>query len=373
MIHVGGGETFRWQEHGVGCSIIYGRRSVAEKHGQLIREIVHSRSGAGRSAVTASWSRSLLVHGLDPERLRHAERTDDVSCHRALERLGLLAAIARPAMDRLFAAVGDSGCCVVLTDAAGMIVERRGKPGDDASFREWGLWTGMDWSEATEGTNGIGTCLVERRPVTIDRAQHFFDRNTAMSCMGAPLFDHEGVVAGVLDISSCRADLTEGFLLLLRNSVADAAHRIEAENFARVYAEFRVVLGTGKPSAGPELFAVDQDDLLIGATRRARKAYGLSHETFKKLRPIRDVLESSQSAPDLNAAERAELRRALAHADGNATQAARDLGISRASLYRRMARVSLASPFGPNAMPKLSRNRDRSSAALDCRTISETP
>ena len=317
------------------------RGSVAEKHGELIRETVQSRSGAGKSAVAASWSRSLLVHGLDPGSLRHTELADDVSCRRALERLGPLATIAEPAMDRLFAAVGDSGCCVVLTDAAGIIVERRGKTGDDEWFKEWGLWTGMDWSEATEGTNGIGTCLVEQRPVTIDRAQHFFDRNTAMSCMGAPLFDHEGELVGVLDISSCRTDLTDGFLLLLRNSVADAAHRIEAENFARAFAGFRVILGSGKAGAGPELFAVDKDDLLIGATRRARKTYGLSCESFKKLRPIRDVLEGTQSAPDLDAAERAELRRALAHANGNAMQAAHDLGISRASLYRRMARLSL--------------------------------
>jgi transcriptional regulator of acetoin/glycerol metabolism len=316
---------------------------MVERHSELVRETVFSKSGAGRSAVTASWSRSLLVHGLDPEALHHTELADDGSCRQALERFGALAAIANDAMNRLFAAVGDSGCCVVLTDAKGLIVARRGKAGDDVSFREWGLWTGTDWSEATEGTNGIGTCLVEQRPVTIDRAQHFFHRNIAMSCMGAPLFDHEGELAGVLDISSCRADLTDGFLQLLRNAVVDAAHQIETENFVRSFADFRVIVGTGKTSAGPELFAVDKDDLLIGATRRARKNYGLSHGSFKKLRPIRDVLEGPQSAPDLGAAEKAELRRALAHADGNAAKAARDLGISRASLYRRMAKLSLRS------------------------------
>lgn len=314
---------------------------MAERHGKLIRETVFSKSGAAKSAVAASWSRSFLVHGLDPETIHHVELADDICCRQALERLGPLAAIADTAITRLFSAVGDSGCCVVLTDASGLIVARRGKAGDDMSFKQWGLWTGTDWSEATEGTNGIGTCLIEQRPLTIDRAQHFLDRNTAMSCMGAPLFDHEGELAGVLDISSCRADLTDGFLLLLRNSVADAAHQIETENFMRAFADLRVILGAGKTGAGPELFAVDTDDLLIGATRRARKSYGLSRESFKKLRPIRDVLEGAQSAPDLDAAERAELRRALAHADGNAARAARDLGISRASLYRRMARLSL--------------------------------
>lgn len=316
---------------------------MVERHGERIRETVFSKSGAGRSAVTASWSRSLLVHGLDPEAFSPTELADDVSCRRALERFGALAAIADNAMNRLFAAVGASGCCVALTDATGLIVARRGKPGDDEAFREWGLWKGTDWSEAAEGTNGIGTCLVEQRPVTIDRTQHFFHRNIAMSCIGAPLFDHEGELAGVLDISSCRTDLTDGFLLLLRNAVADAAHQIETENFIGSFADFRVIVGASKANAGPEMFAVDKDDLLVGATRRARKNYGLSRGAFKKLRPIRDVLEGAQSIPDLDAAERAELRRALAHANGNASQAARDLGISRASLYRRMAKLSMSS------------------------------
>lgn len=314
---------------------------MTKRHSELIREAVYSRSDAARSTVVASWSRSLFLHGHDPENGRHAERADAGSCRLALERLGRLSAIAGPAMDRLFAAVGNSGCCVVLTEASGLIVERRGKQGDDGAFRRWGLWTGADWSEAREGTNGIGTCLVEQRPVTIDRAQHFFDRNTGMSCMGAPVFDHEGELAGVLDISSCRADLTEGFLLLLRNSVIDTAHRIEAENFMRAFANSRVIMANGKIGVGPVLFAVDHHDLLIGATRKARKAYGLSGESFAKPLPIRDVLGDAAAAPDLDAAERAELRRALAHAKGNAAQAARDLGISRASLYRRMARLSV--------------------------------
>jgi transcriptional regulator of acetoin/glycerol metabolism len=245
-------------------------------------------------------------------------------------------------MDRLFASVGDTGCAVVLTDQTGLIVERRGNPSDDQSFRDWGLWTGAEWSEAREGTNGIGTCLVEQRPVTIHRDQHFRSRNTAMSCMGAPVFDHEGELAGVLDISSCRADLTEAFVALLADSVADAARRIEAENFQHAFAANRIVMGQGDMSTGPLLLAVDQDDLLVGATRRARKLYGLSRESFANPRPVRDVIESqAPGTSSLEAAERAELRRALAHTGGNAAKAARYLGIGRATLYRRMARHGL--------------------------------
>jgi transcriptional regulator of acetoin/glycerol metabolism len=158
--------------------------------------------------------------------------------------------------------------------------------------------------------------------------------------MGAPIFDHEGELGGVLDISSCRADLADAFVALLSDAVADAARRIETENFHSAYAQNRVVMA-GASEGGPMLLALDADDLVIGATRRARKSLGLSPESFADPRPARDILSVASGPHDLADAERGEIRRALAHAQGNASQAARDLGISRATLYRRMAMLGL--------------------------------
>lgn len=313
---------------------------MSGRHSDKIRAAALSKAAAAKSALAASWSRSLLVHRLDPDKTHAPNQLGDTECRHARERMGRLVSIATPTLDRLFSAVGQSGCSVVLTDAAGVIIERRGKPGDDESFKSWGLWTGADWSEASEGTNGIGTCLVEQRPVTIHRDEHFYASNTAMSCMGAPVFDHEGELAGVLDISSCRADLAEAFVALLADAVADAARHIEAENFQTAFSANRVVVA-GASDNGPMLLALDQDDLVIGATRRARKTLGLSAESFANPRPARDILSSAQSTGDLAAAERSEIKRALAHAKGNASQAARDLGISRATLYRRMAQLGI--------------------------------
>lgn len=309
-------------------------------HGDIVRSI--GLAGGARSAVAASWNRSLLVHRLDPDRIQTHTFADAHSCLTARERMGRIAAIAAPAMDRLFAAVGAGGCSVLLTDGAGVVVDRRGCPGDDAAFQHWGLWTGADWSEAAAGTNGIGTCVVEQRPVVVHRDQHFASNNIAMSCMGAPIFDHEGELAGVLDISSCRADLADAFVALLADAVSDAARRIEAENFQAAYAGRRIVVGPGDSSAGAVLFAVDRDDLLVGATRRARKTYCLTTDVFANPRPASVVLEQNRAeVADLDAAERGALRRAIASANGNASLAARALGISRATLYRRMARVGL--------------------------------
>jgi transcriptional regulator of acetoin/glycerol metabolism len=80
---------------------------------------------------------------------------------------------------------------------------------------------------------------VEQRALTIHRDQHFLSRNALLSCTTAPIFNERGELAAALDVSSCRADLTEGFAQLIATAVMDAAQRIEAENFRLAFPKSR--------------------------------------------------------------------------------------------------------------------------------------
>ncbi|MCB9956782.1 MAG: helix-turn-helix domain-containing protein [Parvularculaceae bacterium] len=307
-------------------------------HEDRVIETATSDSSAARSKIAASWRRSLVNHGLQPEGVRAADSLGEAELNAAREAAGNLLEIAAPVMDRVFRSVDGAGCCVLLTNAEGVILDRRGTAADENTFRKWGLWPGADWSEEAEGTNGIGTCLVEERAVTIHREQHFFTRNTAMSCMDAPIFDHNGRLLAALDVSSCRDDHTEAMAALIGALVADAARRIEADYFRSVFADARILVAPQQGAGEPSLFAVDRDDLVVGATRAARKAYGLTDATFASPRPADDLFATQRSG-DLASAERAAIRRAIASTGGNAAAAARQLGISRATLYRRMKRL----------------------------------
>lgn len=308
--------------------------------GHIVRT-VEAANSAAHSLVAASWRRSLLKHRLEPGETRKPTYVTDSETREARDRLDNLVAVAGGSMDRLFRAVGNNGCCVLLSDAAGLLLERRGKDGDATTFRDWGLWPGAVWSEATEGTNGIGTCIAEASPVTIHRDQHFLTRNTAMSCVDAPIHDHRGRLAAVLDVSSCRADDTGGFLGLISAAVIDAARRIESDNFRAAFADARIVMCDQHGTSGAMLMAVDRDDLVIGATRAARQTFGLDEDSFASPRPAADILYGGPQTGDLSTAERGEILRALARTGGNAAAAARLLKIGRATLYRRMQRLGL--------------------------------
>ncbi|UWU88283.1 GAF domain-containing protein [Bradyrhizobium yuanmingense] len=296
---------------------------------------------AARSALVASWRRSSRLHHLDPGGHAAPMRLTEAELQQARERIAPLLAAAQGAMDRLYQAVGSAGCCVLLADREGVPVDRRGTVADDATFQSWGLWTGALWSEEHEGTNGIGTCLVEQRPLTIDRDQHFFARNTLLSCTAVPIYDHEAALAGVLDVSSCRADRTDAFASLIALAAGEAARRIEADLFRKVFAHARIVLTQAADGGCGGLVAVDADDLVIGATRSARLALGIVPGGALRPLPAADLLGGDAARDHLAGGQRAVLQRALLRAGGNVSAAAKALGVSRATLHRKLKRFEL--------------------------------
>jgi transcriptional regulator of acetoin/glycerol metabolism len=94
------------------------------------------------------------------------------------------------------------------------------------------------------------------------------------------------------------------------------------------------------------LLAVDQDDLVLGATRGARRAFGLRPSGPIATIPASDLFGREDGPSGFEKAERAAVIRALSRANGNVSAAARNLGIGRATLYRRMKRLGIGGRQG---------------------------
>jgi transcriptional regulator of acetoin/glycerol metabolism len=306
-------------------------------HSDLVYETAARPAAAIASPVAASWRRCLDLHRLAPDKGCSPLRVEDRKFRDVYERMGPVMQACGEEMDRLHDLVVRSGCCIILTDRDGVVVDRRGAAGDDTDFRRLGLWHQHVWSEASVGTNGIGTALADERSVVIHRNQHFLSANTGLSCATAPIRDHLGRVIGALDVSTCRYDVDEPSLLLLSQAVRDAALRIEVNLFRRAYQTARLVMVPGAVSLAA-LLAVDPDDLVIGATRQARLALKLDDSRIAEGLAASDLLREERSAAgtELQDAERAALRRALSRTGGNVSKAAQLLGISRATMHRKL-------------------------------------
>ncbi len=313
-------------------------------HASYVLTSLESKSFAAKSRLAASWRRSYEHHGIDPTNSAPTNRISQKELVLRRQNLEQLISLAEPQLDELFGLICNAGCSVILTDQNGLILDQRTSSADKDSFEEWGLCPGAIWSESTEGTNGIGTCLAEQRPVIIERNQHFLAKNIGMTCIGVPIHGANAEIVGVLDVSSARLDHAPTISSLIAATVKNAACHIETQNFRAHFSKERIVLAAQNSADPSALVAINSDDCIIGATHTARKLFGWA--VNEELKPVAatDIFNDNQCATGLRRGEKTAIVKAITRTNGNLSQAALNLGIARATLYRRINRLGIHLP-----------------------------
>ncbi len=178
------------------------------RHAQQVLTVTRGQDpvhGPGSDpSIARSWLRCLEDYHLDPALTIAPTVLEHGRLLESRERLQQVLRIAGSEMNSLHQQLSGAGHAVLLTDARGVILNCVTAPSERKIFERAGLWLGADWSEACEGTNGIGTCLVERQSLTIHRDEHFRGRHTGLTCSASPVFDPHGELLAVLDVSSAR-------------------------------------------------------------------------------------------------------------------------------------------------------------------------
>ncbi|OQY17763.1 MAG: hypothetical protein B6I36_08510, partial [Desulfobacteraceae bacterium 4572_35.1] len=118
-----------------------------------------------------------------------------------LDELDELINIALPIMESIYEFVHQSNFQVALSDAHGCLIKVLGNCGTLSESRTDQLYLGANWSELHKGTNAIGTCLIEKKALQIHAWEHFCATNHALTCSAAPIFDPDGNIVGVLDMT----------------------------------------------------------------------------------------------------------------------------------------------------------------------------
>ncbi|OLP42554.1 sigma-54-dependent Fis family transcriptional regulator [Rhizobium oryziradicis] len=202
-------------------------------HTDHIREI--EKAGLGLAidrdaTVIKSWLRCLEQYHLDPtraceafivpaERLReHRQQSED------------LIRIARSGLEHLFNQVAGQNYVLLLSDRKGVAVEFLGDPSFDNHLRKAGLYLGAEWSEARAGTCAVGACIETGEALTIHQSDHFDNTHTPLSCTAAPIYDTQGELCAVVDISLLSSPILKTSQNLARHLVSATVRRIELAN-----------------------------------------------------------------------------------------------------------------------------------------------
>jgi sigma-54 dependent transcriptional regulator, acetoin dehydrogenase operon transcriptional activator AcoR len=237
-------------------------RSNRTQHADKIFSFV-SGNGLESEAVVEqpilrSWERSLQDYRIDPSRPNRVRVLTASELRDYSQPLENFLRIAKAGIDRLHRQVCELGYSALLCDANGVTVDWRG---DQRRAREWkeaGLYLGSVWTECHEGTCGVGTGLIEKRPITIHHGEHFRALNSHLTCSSAPIFDPFGNSLAIVDVSALHSPDGKESQHLALQLVMETAHIIESAYFLRKFEDHWVL----KISRMRELAEVNSEFLL---------------------------------------------------------------------------------------------------------------
>ncbi|MBD5803650.1 Acetoin catabolism regulatory protein [Azoarcus sp. Aa7] len=224
--------------------------------------------------LIASWQRS-REHGLRPDEplndtaLAPGELTDRIAANNRL------LAFSRPMIEGLYRQIGSPSSTVLLADRQGMILSALGHTDFLDRATRVALRPGVDWSEATMGTNAIGTALHTGTVVTVQGDQHYLARNRILTCVATPILAPTGGMLGILDVSSDAHENLTHAEALLRTTAELIEHRLlETLDDGFLTLHFH----TRRDALSDPLHALvvfDEGGRLVASNRKARGLLGL--------------------------------------------------------------------------------------------------
>ena len=362
-----------------------------------------TRPGADGKRLASSYRRSLEQYHLDPGATAGPRVLTTPELRDVQHREETFLRASGQCLSRLHEMVREADYCVMLTDAQGVTIDYRVDRDRRHDFKRAGLYLGSCWSESEEGTCGVASVLLDAEPITVHRIDHFRAAFTTLTCSASPIFGLHGELLGVLDASAVRSPDERESQRLVNHIVRQSALLIEDAYFLNAATDCWVLLAHRNRhyvEAQPEiLIAIDACGHAIAANRRARECVPALNQLPRPVAELFDIaperlfaakasrglvalrlndsgstlyarvrpppvarMPAKREAPrqransqatetpdtpamsDSDALERKRIVAAMGEAKWRTEQAAQALGMSRATLYRRIAKLHILPP-----------------------------
>jgi transcriptional regulator of acetoin/glycerol metabolism len=200
-----------------------------------------SDSVGHESIITRSWKRCILDYGLDPAKPAPPRFVPRQVLREHQDHADELINVARAGVEQLYRHIAELGYVILLTDSRGITVQFLGDPLDETAHRKTGLYLGADWSENHAGTCAVGTCIKEQQPLTCHHHDHFSAHHIALTCTAVPIFNPQGQLLAVLDISALNSPPSKDSQQFALQLVKQYARMIEDAYFLRRYREAHIL------------------------------------------------------------------------------------------------------------------------------------
>ena len=190
-------------------------------------DLIHKGISPGekvRAEISSSWLKCTEI-GLDPFSKNSPPTLSKAKLLSLLKDNRTLIEISKPVMDMIEISVKGTGFIITLSEKSSYVLAVRGDSDIMKMARENYYLPGCLRTVEHAGTNAIGLCLTEGKPIQLTGAEHYKVQHHNWTCSSAPIYDSHKQLIGAITLSGRSSSRHRHTLAL----VTEAADTIQSQ------------------------------------------------------------------------------------------------------------------------------------------------
>ncbi|MDL2307181.1 sigma 54-interacting transcriptional regulator [Desulfovibrio sp. OttesenSCG-928-C06] len=233
-----------------------------------------------RSAILSSWRRS-LKYGINSV-IESAIAADEEALRESISRNRELIESAANTMEELVISINDPQSLIGLCDSSGLVLHSIGQEEELALFPAFRRGHRVDEEHA--GTNAVGLCLVEKRPVEVLGYEHYSSTAQHWCGLAAPVLDRDGALAGVLTVATGASSYHKHTLGVVKASARAISEQLRLREMLREQSVMLELIDEG-------VIVLDSQDRIISMNGKAGLMLQIDARSVGQ--PIGEVVKDS--------------------------------------------------------------------------------
>ena len=252
----------------------------------------------GSDIIKTSWRRCITDYNLDPLDRRCVALVSNSVLKVLQSEIAEMLSECATVIDHLRTVAREVDRIVLIANADGIIVSSHADSPISQEILREGFAIGSILHEQRVGTNGIGTCIASRQPITINAEAHFNEAFRGFTCSAAPVFGPDGNILAAINISGrLRSDRAEGSFA--QHFIYEAAQLISLLLFRKKHKSDCIVVVSNAedtlPLSTQALVATDETGKILGATAEGFAFLGVSDLQALAGRSLSDICKANFS------------------------------------------------------------------------------
>ena len=236
-----------------------------------------------RGFIKESNNRS-KAYGIDVKQKESKKVLNQSELDQKIKEKSNLIMTSGPFIENLYNFVKGTSFFAILTDEEGCILNIIGDDNILVKAFNNALLPGAYMGEEYIGTNGMGTAIVEERPLQVSGEEHYVEVFHKWTCSGAPIRNPKGDIIGCLDLTGDKGSVHSHTLGMVASAADAIENMLKIKEFNRKLTLSKNYIETILNSIPAAILTSDFNGEIKMANKYLEKMFGYTEDEIKKKR-----------------------------------------------------------------------------------------